>query len=411
MTIHTGRNARMALQSIGRNKTRSTLTVLGIIIGVSSVITAVSLGEGLRRQVAGTTDNIAEDVLTIRPGKLLDRDNNGSIQEVHLLAAINSDSLTDQDVQTLDKLPSLQEVVPMGTMSALPERKDGKTYEATIIGTTPAFGKLIDQRVAYGEFFTEEEGNDLTAIIGKTVAEKLFEENVPIGQKVELRGKEFTVNGVFDEFPRNALSSGGDLNNAIFIPYNVARNISSNNLSIFQIYTLPEGNLGPEKATADITREIRKNHGGQTDFTVLNKQETLVLTGKTVNVVTAFIAGIAAISLIVGGIGIMNIMFMSVTERTREIGIRKSLGATNSQIYNQFLVEATMLSVVGGVIGLLLALLVNFLLVVFTDLGPVATLPVMGIAIAASLLVGIIFGTVPAVKAARKDPIESLRYE
>ena len=178
---------------------------------------------------------------------------------------------------------------------------------------------------------------------------------------------------------------------------------------MYQILVKPNGSS--QNVTKEITEILTENHGGQQDFTVLTQAETLQIAGRTLTSLTSFIAGIAAISLIVGGIGIMNIMFVSVTERTREIGVRKSLGATNRQIYGQFLVESTIISLIGGMIGVAIALFANFCLVVLTNLRPVATLPIIGLAVVVSVAVGIIFGTAPAVKAARKDPIQSLRYE
>ena len=167
----------------------------------------------------------------------------------------------------------------------------------------------------------------------------------------------------------------------------------------------------PKEASSDINSTLTGLHGGQADFAVLTQTETLELTNRTLAVGTSFVAGIAAISLIVGGIGIMNIMFVGVTERTREIGVRKSLGATNRQIYSQFLTESTIISLVGGILGVAVGLLTNFLLAIFTPLVPVATLQIIILAVFVACAVGIIFGTAPAVKAARKDPIQSLRYE
>jgi putative ABC transport system permease protein len=411
MTSLISRNAVMALQSIRSSKTRSLLTMLGIIIGVASVITAVSLGEGVRQQVAGSTENLAEGVITIRPGKLVERGQDGRITRVNYLAAIAADSLTEQDVQSIGKLASVDKTVPLSIISALPARKDGRQHESTVIGTTPDFPDLLKQKISYGAFFGESQTDGNIAIIGKSVAEELFEENVPIGQIMVLRNQEFIVGGVFDTFEGNALTSGGDLNNAVFIPYTAAKRIASNNTNVFQILVRPEESAGADEAAGHITERLTQNHGGQLDFTVLKHGETLTLAGKTITLATSFIAGIAAISLIVGGIGIMNIMFVSVTERTREIGIRKSLGATNGQIYSQFLIEAAILSITGGIVGVLIALGSNFLLTVLTDIKPAVTLPIIGIAVLASVAVGIIFGTVPAIKAARKDPIESLRYE
>lgn len=409
MTSLTGRNVRMAVQSIKSTKMRSFLTMVGIIIGVASVITAVSQGEGVRRQVAGNLTISASDVISIRPGKLVNRASNGAITSINYGAALGTNALTDQDIISLKKIPSIKTVVPLSTISAQASDRDGRTFDGTVIGTGENFLDLSGLKLAYGGFFDGSENNRNVAVIGKSVAEELFQENVPVGQSILLRNQEFMVVGVFDTLSANSFSNASDLNRAIFIPYQEAKAISGNTVSIYQILVKPVGD--GKDTNRDINEAITLNHGGQQDFTVLTQAETLQIAGRTLTSLTSFIAGIAAISLIVGGIGIMNIMFVSVTERTREIGVRKSLGATNRQIYSQFLVEATIISLVGGILGVLLALLTNFLLVVLTDLRPVATLPIIGLAVAVSMAVGMIFGTAPAVKAARKDPIQSLRYE
>jgi ABC-type antimicrobial peptide transport system permease subunit len=405
------RNVRMAIQSIRSTKTRSALTMLGIIIGVASVITAVSLGEGVRQQIAGNVRTGDKNSLSIRPGKLVNRAADGKISSINYQAALGASSLTDKDLQAITKLPSVKTALPLSTISALASTKDGREFDSTIVGTGADFATISGQRISYGDFFDASQTNRDVAIVGKTVAEQLFQENVPIGQIVVLRGHDFVVSGVFDDFTANTFTNGGDLNAAIFIPYGSAKAISNNTASIYQILAQPKDGVTMAQLDQEISGALGDTHGGQHDFTVLTPSETLQLTSRTLTLATSFIAGIAAISLIVGGIGIMNIMFVSVTERTREIGIRKSLGATNRQIYSQFLIEATIVSLAGGIIGVLIALAANFCLKIFTSLMPVATLPVIGIAVLAATAVGIIFGTAPAVKAARKDPIQSLRYE
>ena len=264
---------------------------------------------------------------------------------------------------------------------------------------------------SWWKFFSSGDNARSVAIIGKGIAEKLYKENVPIGKTITIRDHTFIIQGVFDTYRSNVVSANANLNDAIFIPYNTAKSISDNNVHIAQILIKPANASETDMLVRDVTAALMRNHGGQDDFTALKQSELLAITGNALAIATSFVAGIAAISLLVGGIGIMNIMFVSVTERTREIGIRKSIGATNRQIYGQFLTEAVILSLLGGLLGVLLALFADYMLRITTDLRPVLTLPIMVLAVGVSVLVGIFFGTAPAIKAARKDPIQALRYE
>lgn len=405
-------NARMALSSIRSNKTRSILTMFGIIVGVSSVIMTISLGEGIKRQVADTNQTNNQNLVTVRPGAIATRDKDGNITNVNYFASFGNNSLTEQDYESLKNLPTTDKIVPLSTISGVPTNFEKETYkEATIVATTSDLPNVIDQKLLYGSFFNDENSGKNSVVIGKRVAEELFNENVPLGKLITIRDQDFVVGGIFDEFKTNPLSSVADLNKAVFISYPTAKTITNNIPSIYQIYLLPKNSSNASELSKDTYNQLLKNHGGQENFTVLKSNETGLIAKEAVSSGTTFVAAIAAISLVVGGIGIMNIMFVSVTERTREIGVRKSLGATNQQIYSQFLIEATILSIVGGIIGILVALIGNLAVRFITELQPTITWQAVSVAVGVSAIVGIIFGTVPAIKAARKDPIESLRYE
>lgn len=403
-------NVQMALAAIGATKWRSFLTMLGVIIGVMSVVTIVSLGEGVKQQLTGQIKHTGADLITVRGGRIATRDDKGKINKVNVLSLFAGVNLSDADYQVLQKIHDLSVVSPFAAVPGVPRSSDGQMdFSASVIATNHQGASALNQEVIYGGFFEERDNASPVAVIGKNVAEDLFKENAPIGKSFELRGKQLTVRGVFREFEASPLTLGVDYDNAIFISYDYAKQLAGGSLQPYQILIRPKAGQSVGAAASNVTNELTKSHGGQTDFTVLQAGDNIAVAGSALNLMTSVVSAIAAISLLVGGIGIMNIMLVAVSERTHEIGVRKSIGATNRQILNQFLVEAIVLSGTGGVLGVLASLLVNYLLRVFTDLQPVITLPIMGIAIAVALGVGVFFGITPALKAARKDPIEALR--
>lgn len=404
-------NVKMALAALRSSRWRSLLTMLGIIIGVVSVVTTVSLGEGVKQQVAGQIKNLGSDLITIRPGKIVSRNPDGSVKSINIFSGLGPSTLTEQDLNVIRLTKGVKTAVPFSLVTGLAEANGREYGSGFIVATTDQAPEVLNQKVQFGAFFSSDDANSYAAVIGPRVAEELFAENVPVGKIMKIRGQDFVVRGIFEEFENNPLTPSSDFNRAIFIPLAVGKKLGGDSLQIYQVLVKPE-QPGHIPAVVDsLHKGLVAAHGGQEDFTILKQEETLTIATSILNLLTAMIAGIAAISLIVGGIGIMNIMLVSVTERTREIGIRKAIGATNRQILSQFLIEAIVLSFVGGLIGIILSLLSNFVIRIATDLQPIITLPIVIIACSVSLLVGIVFGIAPALKAARKDPIDALRYE
>lgn len=404
-------NFRLASQSIRTSKGRSFMTMLGIIVGVTSVITTVSLGEGVKQQVTSQVQKLGRSTITIRPGRVLNRDANGVISGVNVASSLGVSALTEQDYQAVMRTNGVDKSVPLSIVSGVVNVEDKEYGDAAVIGTNQDFPDVIKQKVEYGDFYQLNDQGKQVAVIGPKVAEQLFQENVPIGKTFSFRGEEFVIRGVFEQFASNPLLPGVDFNNTIFIPDVTARAITNNTTQIFQIFVEPGDPDQRDQVVNNLRETIKTTHGGQEDFTILTQEETLQAAATIVSSLTGLVAGIAAISLLVGGVGVMNIMLVSVTERTQEIGIRKAIGASNRQILQEFLAEAVVLSLAGGVIGVVVAFAVNFLFRVLTSLNPVITPLVVGLAVAVALIVGIIFGVAPALKAARKDPIEALRHQ
>lgn len=405
-------NIKSALNSIRTSKWRSLLTMLGIIIGIVSVVTVVSIGEGVKRQVVSQINQLGKDLVTVRPGQLVNRDDQGRITGVNLFSGLSATgSLTDKDVEAIRKTGGVRRAVPLSIVAGPISFENKKYNNVAVIGTTPELPEVLKQKIEFGGFFRPSDENLNGAVIGASVAKNIFGEDIPLGRAFMFHDQEFIVRGVFRPFKNATLSLDTDFNNAIFVPDAVADQLTDNNAAIYEILAQVDKGRNPDIVAASIEKSLAGSRGNQQDFTVLKQEESLNVTSNILNMFTRLIGAIAAISLLVGGIGIMNVMLVSVTERMNEIGIRKAIGATSRQIMSQFLIEATVLSVVGGIIGVLLSIVVNFLLRITTNIEPIVSWQVVVLAAFVSLIVGIIFGTAPALKAARKDPIEALRNE
>jgi putative ABC transport system permease protein len=404
-------NYRLALKALRSSRWQSAMTMFGIVVGIVSVITTVSMGEGIKRQVLGEINYLGSDLITVRPGKGVERDASGVIKKVDnkFIYGFGSGSLSDQDVAIIQGEKGVKISSPLRLLEGSAKVENREFNAGYILGTSDSLPEILQQKVEYGVYFSSGDENRKVAVVGKQVAEQLFQENVPIGQTLQIRGEDFIVRGVFEQFKPGILGQGIDLNKAIFVPNESLKEVAGAAAPVTRVLVRPTNPDQAKKLAADISNTLREAHGGQDDFTVLRQDENLQVAGGVLDILTGFISAIAGISLLVGGIGIMNIMLVSVSERTREIGIRKAVGATNRQILNQFLSEAIVLSVVGGIFGVVLSFIINFIIKVSTNFQPVISWQMVVIASGVSIAVGIIFGTVPAVKAARKDPIEALR--
>lgn len=400
-----------AISSIRNNKLRSMLTMLGIIVGVVSVVSIVSIGEGVKHQISAQIDHMGKDLITVRPGT--PRANSGdSINNIGSLAPVSTvGTLSDGDIQTVAQANGVAKSAPLAIVGGQITGADHRAGNATIIATTDALPAALKAKIAFGANFDSTQNQAATAILGASVAARLFDDTVPLGRSFTIRGQEFNVAGIYDDFSTSAFSSDIDFNNAIFIPYDTAQRITDNSAKPYEILVRPKDIQQTDSVIRNVTHNLAATHGGQHDFSVLTHAQSAAASSGILNLLTALIGGVAAISLLVGGIGIMNIMLVSVTERMREIGIRKAVGATDRQILIQFVTEAAALSLAGGVLGIVVSFILDIMLRLATSLQPIISWQVVAAALFVSLVVGVVFGSMPALKAARKDPIDALRKD
>ena len=405
-------SVRIALRSVGANKLRSGLTMLGIIIGVMAVITMLSIGRGMQNMVTAQISSMGTNLLFIRPGNT----QQGGVHQNEAAA-----TLTLEDAEALMNLPDVVGVAPMidgfGQLAYL-----GNNAVGRILGVTPEYQDTMNANVASGEFVSASQvtGRSAVVVLGSQIATTLFDTADPVGQSIRINGQTFRVVGVME-------SKGGtgfmNQDTQIFVPITTAgsrlvggnRYRGGNVVSTINV-KITDTNV-QDAVVQDIGDVLRERHHAvfQDDFTIQSQQDTLNALNQVTAAFTIFLGGIAGISLVVGGIGIMNIMLVSVTERTREIGLRKAVGARKRDILIQFLTEAMVLSLAGGVIGILfgagIARIISGINIGTTTLQTAVDLDAILLAVAFSLAVGLFFGSYPASRAAGVHPIDALRYE
>lgn len=405
-----------AIRSLRQSKARSVLTMLGIVIGISSVILLMSLGASAQALILNQVEGIGSHVIFVIPGAT----KGSRFSSPASVQGIVIKSLIKRDVDALTGLPFITHVAPevRGQARVLYENND---VSATYEGTTPDFFSIRNFSVQEGSLFTRTDVDTLAhvALIGDSIAHTLFGSTDPVGKTIRIKNMLFTISGVLEK--KGIGPFGVDQDSLVMIPVTVAQKqllgIDYYNSLIMQAADGYDTHFVQDQVAAS----LRKNHSimnpDKDDFTIRTQEDALALLGNITSVMTLFLTAIAFISLIVGGIGIMNIMLVSVSERTKEIGLRKAIGATNSDILQQFLVEAIILTFLGGCIGIAIgASLVGIIYEVASRISPagwVFALPshAMILAVSVSIATGIIFGLYPARKASLKSPIEALRYE
>ena len=398
---------KVATQSIWKNKMRTLLTMLGIIIGVGAVIVMVAIGQGAQSQIQKQINNLGTNMIVITPGT----SNQGGVS--HGAGSFNR--LRVKDAEKLQREGLLFSAVSPVVFTRTQVIGGQGNWRTTINGVSTDYQIIRDWNVTSGRFFDQSEVRQMrkVAVLGHTIAENLFPGEDPVGQQVQLRNVPFRIIGVLEE--KGQTASGTDQDDVIFAPHTTVQNRLSGWSRIFQILVSTSSPGDIPAAQEEITAIMREAHDlaawEDDDFTVRNQTDLADAAQGTTEVMTLLLAAIASISLLVGGIGIMNIMLVSVTERTREIGIRMAIGARGSDVLTQFLVESIVMSVLGGLIGLGVGFAGASLLGSLTGWNTVVLPETVLIAIMFSAAVGIFFGFYPARKAAALNPIDALRYE
>ncbi len=397
----------IALEGLKANKMRAFLTMLGIIIGVGAVIAMVSIGMGVRQKVETSIAGLGSNLIIVMPG--------ATTPSGVRLAAGSSTTLTNGDAQAIGREIAGVSAVAPSVQRSYQLVYGNQNWTTNVLGTTPEYLEVRNFAVAAGTIFSSKDIDTRArvAVIGQTVATNLFGEFSPLGQTIRINKAPFRVIGVLEA--KGQSSMGQDQDDTVIVPLTTAQERLLGVTWLQNISVQAESPEVIDKVQEDITTLLRTRHrlapGVPDNFTVRNLAAVMATAHETTSTITLLLGNIAAISLVVGGIGIMNIMLVSVTERTREIGIRKALGATFNNILLQFLIEAVVIGVTGGLIGIGVGMAGSYAISYFAGWNTVVSPISIIVAFGFSVLIGLFFGLYPARKAALLDPIDALRYE
>lgn len=399
---------RSALRAVWRHKLRSGLTILSVVIGVLTIAGLLALALGVRDQVTREIEALGSTTVVVVPGRV--RTASGGLNPV---ATIGTSTLTERDFVGLQReLPNVQRAA-MGLLISGTVRAGAHVAPNVLIfAASPDLPSLLHLEVASGRSLSagDETARARVVLLGAEPARTLFPGGGAVGRVLEIRGETLAVVGVLRERDSAQALFGPSFNDVVFLPVATGFELTGTR-QVFRIILEATDAGAVEEVQRQVTEILRRNHGGEEDFSVLTQEEILGIVGNILGLLTRMVAAIASISLIIGGINIMSIMLVAVAERTKEIGIRKAVGATRLHILAQFLSEALVLSLGGGLLGVGLARGGVAIAVRATELPLRLTLPVVLLALSFSALVGIVFGLAPALRAARKDPVEALRSE